>query len=89
MAIDPILKHEIFIESLLLYYREYGEPVTKDIWLDPVPSSVTVAAYSPYSYRTDVMVDHRLLQASPAATLSQPGDATLRSGSDIFKSTEN
>ena len=30
-TIDPILKHEILIESLLLYYREYGEPVTKDI----------------------------------------------------------
>ena len=72
IAIDPILKVDNLIGNFSLYYGEYREPATEGIWLAPVPCSLTVAAYSPYSYWSDVMVDPRLLRASPAATLSQP-----------------
>lgn len=86
IAIDPILKDEILIENFLLYYGEYKEPATEDIWLTPVPCSVTVAAYSPYSYWPDVMVDPRLLRASPAATLSQPATQQKNgAGSGAYK----
>ena len=72
IAIDPILKVHNLIGNFSLYYGEYREPATEGIWLASVPCSLTVAAYSPYSYWSDVMVDPRLLRASPAATLSQP-----------------
>ena len=60
------MKDENLIENFLLYCGEYREPAAGNIWQAPVPCSVTVAAYSQYSYWPDVMVDPRLLRASPA-----------------------